>query len=1575
MSSSYLKAMQLTKQLEEKAKEEKKNRQLAEVEMQDAESIIKTAKSCDINVAKAEELLVKASSNIEGKEYRDALSLATQSKDVAMKCFEDGIRSIMDSVDRIVELTKNAGSKNSDGINLLQDAKKALSEKDFERAMALSKQSWSALEKVAQELLSETYSQAQSMVVLARNVGEDVSASEDLLERSKISMENQDYFSALNQLKEAMDSVGSGLSSQVDGLLDEAKGYLIIAKELDINVARVVELISRTEKEISNSHLEAALSSARLSKSEAEKTLNRGLSDTLVSLESLIDGAEKIEADVDKSNELMSTAHNFLKEGNYNSAIDAIKELKSEIHNTQFQKVLSTISQSRSKFVAANKIGADLGQAMDFLNKAKNALRDGDFLQALDMAKKGDDVVDTIVSDFENIENTIAQIDEQITIARQYGAQVDNVEKSLTAAKDSLESRDFESVQAFVKQAKDEISSALYSYATECIEVAELVISAGDKLGANLKDPEALLKQSIDAAKSDNFQKSIDLSNEGIKKAEEIIKIHVSNTIASVELAMYDAENVDISIITQLLSTAKAEFEKNAFDSAFEYADKALNMLETSQSAKARDVVSSLNKAINVSKEMGCDVSNLEDSSLKCENHLKNRDFSSASVEAEKALSDARNMQYVSAERMFGEGKLAAIEAKKLGIDISDMKESLKRAKTAFSRADFLATYKESLNAKTAADRQIMYHKKAYDAINQAAAILAEAKKNKIEVKDPMGILLSAKGMFERFEYENAFKEADKARSETERITDIYMAASKLHFMMEGISILDSLGIDSSEFKSQSNKLSDYIKSEQQKQATILANEVETTLLDALTKGVSALLSATESLIMDAKELNLVVSEQEEFLDKARKDLESKNFSSSVNLANQIKAQIDDLRKLSQRATMEIKAAQDILNEGENLHANMSEPKKILESALTEMNRSMYKDSIEMAMRSANTSRKQIEKYVSDTIKAFKVSIEKAKLEGVNVLASEKLMAKAQDAFNARDYKTALSEAMKSEGELEKVGLQQEMAEKAIITAETKMSEAQKTGIFSKKAKNLVTQARDEMKKGNYVRALEQAIQSGDELHMVAEDYSETIEAINALSSQIDIAKKISANVSIAEKLLADATNAKNDYDYKTASEIAKEGALEARRLCHSQLSSMLTNAYKLTDMAGQYGIDVSSYSSLLAEAKTFMDTGKFVVSNEKITQTLADVKGKLKLFFDDNYMQSERAMAHAKEVGAEITTSQELLIKAKKAYEENKFKDAMTFLEKSKNAIDLKKGFEREFIELTYEAEKVISNSKKFGINVKEAQNLFELARTQKESDYQQALSTIKKSIETVKNAVAEFRPTLAADLGIDRVTKGEWVDTEIHILNKGKALAKDVSVSIIGDVSIQGEVKLESIRGGGGEARLKVKFMSETVGDVPLIIKMTSTRIMDGLTFEDLTNDHIFVIEPEVQKPQAISKSTFELIKSPVDTKCGICMGKVKTGIEIIKCSCGKEYHALCGRRFGKCAGCGVEFTEKMDEKVQQEDFAELEVSKVQPQPVAPQTQPAFVEKPVVNETKPDDPVPEEPKKPVKKKVALKF
>ncbi len=1579
MTSSYLKAMQLTKQLEEKAKEEKKNRQQAEEEMQTAEEILKSAKASDINVAKAEELLVNASNSIEGKEYKDALSQSIQAKEMAMQCFTDGVQSIIDSVDKLAELGKEVGADCAEGIKLLEGAKKALDDKDFEKAMQIAKESWGELETVAQAHLSETFSKAQSMVVLARDVGEDVSASEDHLEQARKSMESQDYFVALDRLKECMESVGSELSSQVDELLDEAKSYMVTAKELDTDIDKVTELITRTEEAVESSNLEAAMSSARLSKSEAEKTLNRAITDNLEEQALKIQEAEKIESDVDKANEILGIARTSLKEGNYLDSIEALKELESEIYNAQFQKVLGTISQSRSKFIAANKIGADLTEAMEYLNNAKGALKEGAFTTALEMALKGDSVVDEIVGEYEEIENTIASIEEQIKTATEMGTEVNNVKNSIMSAKESLEARDFESVQAYVKQANEEMSSALYSFATECIEVSELVISAGDRLGANLKEPEAMMKQAIDATKSSNYPKAIELSGNSTKRAEEIIKIHVSNTIASVELAICDADNVDINMVQGLLDNAKEEFEKNAFDKAFEDADRALNMLETSQSQKAREMVSDLNSAIVTARKMGCDIKLLESTSSKCDEMLKNRDFSSSFADAEKALADAKNQQYVAAERMFGEGKLAAIEAKKLGIDISDMKEGLKRAKTSFSKADFFTTYNESLAAKKLSEKQIEYHQKAYDAINQAAAMLAEAKKNKADVKDAMGILLSAKGMFERFEYENALNEAEKSKEETEKVVNLYTAASKLSFVEESIELLKELETEPGELTGKAQELSTLIKAQDITNALSLAGELEKSTVGILMPSISILISSTQSIIMDAKELNLVVDSQEERLEAARKALNAKRYKEAVEQAKQVKEEIEEVRKLSQRAAMEIKAAQDTLNEGENLHADLSESKKLLENAFTELNGSNYQQAIDLAVRSSSRSKKSIETHVSNTIKAFKVSIEKAKLEGINVVAAEKLMDKATAAFNNKDYKSALSEAMKSEGELEKVGLQQEMAEKAISTAENKLKVAETSGIVSKKAKNIITQAREEMKSGNYVKALEQAIQSGDELHEVSEYFSEAMESIQTLTALIESAKNIKADVAIAEKLLADAESAKGGYDYRTATEIAKEGAIEARRLSHSYLNARLSKAYKLTDLAGKYGIDVSGSSSLLAEAKTFLDTGKFNVSNEKINNSLGDVQGEIKIFFDDHYSQSERAMEHAKQVGADITASQELLARAKKAFDEGKFKESIGLIEKSKDAIDLEKGFEREFIELTYEAEKIISNSKKFGINVKEAQALFSLAMDQKEKDYQMALSTMKTTIECVNNAVDEFRPKLTANIIVDKVQMGEWVDTDLMIKNEGKALAKDVKISILGDIFTEGQAPIDALRGGGGEIIQKIKMKFETPGDVPVIIRLSSTRIMDGKVFEDEIGDHIFVMKAKVEAAKPSAESSFEQMKATEDTKCNICMGKAKTGTDIIKCSCGNEYHALCARRFGKCTGCGTEYTEKMDETASKDIIDDLD----KPAPAAPKP-----EEKTPEEKPPEQPPAKPPAQPAteekkdketpkvaKKKVALKF
>jgi type IV secretory pathway VirB10-like protein len=75
-----------------------------------------------------------------------------------------------------------------------------------------------------------------------------------------------------------------------------------------------------------------------------------------------------------------------------------------------------------------------------------------------------------------------------------------------------------------------------------------------------------------------------------------------------------------------------------------------------------------------------------------------------------------------------------------------------------------------------------------------------------------------------------------------------------------------------------------------------------------------------------------------------------------------------------------------------------------------------------------------------------------------------------------------------------------------------------------------------------------------------------------------------------------------------------------------------------------------------------------------------------------------------------------------------------------------------------------------------------------------------------------------------------------------------------------------------------------------------------------------------------EAAKAAAFEKLKAEAETKCNICMGTVKAGLDIIRCSCGREYHAMCGERFGKCPGCGTSFIEGEVKS----DIEDLEVSK---------------------------------------------
>ncbi len=1575
--SSYLKAMQLTKQLEEKAKETTKTRQLAEEELQASEKALEVAQAASVKVDEAKELFQQATAAFDDKEYKNALSLATRSKEVADKQYSDYSMEIINSAAKLLETVQQTGKTSETSVALLEEAKKVLIDKDFDKAISLSKECWKDLEKIILEQLSEEFSSAQSMIVLARNSGEDIASSETLLENAREYMNSQDYQTALENLKQCISGLNTGIQAQIDEMTDEARGFLISAKELDADVTRIEELLGKIDEEQEAKELEKALSTSRLCKSEAEKTLSIAISFNIEDGVLGIDKAETIKADTEKAQEILNRARNALKNSNYAEALNALKDSSEEIQNTQFQKVLETISQSRSKFLKAKKYGADLDEAIDFLNKAREALKDSDFLEALQMAHQGDKVVDEIINKFDQIEDKLNDFEGRLTEATEMGVDITEAQELFKKAMAAFEKNNTPDANQYGDNATKILDNTLHSFITDRIETAELVISAGDSLGAILDEPNDYMHNAIKAVKEGEFKIALEEADRSINRAEEIIKIHVSNTIASADLALQEVSNVNEAEIEDLISKAKAAFEKNAYDESFGLADKALSMMETAQSAKSKESISKMERAVKTAIDMNCELESLDQDMKMSYESMKSRDFQTALELAERVYKNTIQMQKVTAEKEFSDAKIEVIEAKKLGIDINEMRDALKRAKGGFEKGDYKATFMESNQTLVNAKNIIQNHQAAYEAMTQAAAMIAEAKKGDADVKKVMETLMEAKSAFEKADYGNAKELADKVKEETHNIVSLYTSANNLATARKYMTHLETLSVDINQLSTLIDETKTALKNKDVKSAMELSSKVEGNSLDLLNSTITNLISEAESAIIDAKDIGIDVSSPSSKMDNARVKLTESDFKLSIELAMTAKEEVLSIKELSQNAGLKVKDLQDKVSESENLYADIADAKGLLNQAMNELRNHDYEKTISLSEEGLKEADRAVEKHIADTISTFRVATEKAKMDGTTVVAAEKLLDKAKDSFEKKDYKSALELAMRSEGELEKVGLQQDMAAKAIKTAETKLDEANKSGIVSRQAKNLLDSARKDITNGDYVKALEHAIQSGDELYKVREEFSLAEEQMELLKTQIDTAVEIGVEISLAKKLQVDAENAMTGHDYKTAQEIAKEALVEGRRLTYSKLSSKITDTYKQIDLGASLNLDMEGLSSAIAEAKTFMENGKFKISNDKISAVSSEAKAKLDKHVTDFITNSEASANHAKDIGVDISNTLELLAKAKASLGAGKYKTAMDQAKESISKIsDLQKGIEKEFIELTYKANSIISGVKKFGINVKEAEDLFKEGREIKAEDQKKAMSLVQESIRLAQSIMDEFRPQMVAKITDDRVTKNHWVDTEITLTNNGKSLGTDISIKMLGDIEYHGDIHVEKLMGNGNQVTIPIKIkFADVIGSQPVIFEITSHRVLDNEEFVDKTTASIVVVE-ELQAKAKAKDSSFEKLKAAEDLKCNICMGTAKKGQDIIKCNCGKEYHDMCASRFGKCASCGNSFSEKLGEDAEKDivgDLGDTTDKAAEPKEEAKAEEPKADTQPEAAK-KDDDKPKKEPKKEVKR-IKLKI
>ncbi len=1491
--SGYLKDIALRKQLEEKVREATKTRTDAEKALQAAGEIIGAARRIDAVTTEADEALAEATAEMNSKDYKLALDKATAAKEKARKIYQERIKGIIDSSANLVAMTKELGSDVSESEAALTKAREAFGSEDYETAIDVGKKVWKRSEKVLHEHLSGSFSKAQSLIMAAKNLGKDTGPVEDLLSRARQAMESNELEMAMGFTKECLETVSGELRVELDRSVLDAEALMKTAQELGADVGRMGQLIERARADVEKLDFEKAFNAIRQSKAEGEKALSKSLDGRVADFTKWLAQAEKLGADTGSARAVFKQAEQAIKEGKYQDGASLARQGFQALQESQFQKVVAIMSLSREKFVAAKSLGADLAGSVGLLQQARDALRQGNFEGAVELAQRADAAVDGLVSEFRNVEGAVRDFSRALAEADAQGVEVAGARRLLDRGRGALQDKDFNLVRESVKRGREELEHAQYQRTMSIIEKTETILTSGERTGADLSEPHRVLEDAILSTKEKDYRRAMELALQSENLAETSLHKRLDDGLNGLKASLQFLGD-DAAAVRSLIAKAESALAAKDIEGAFSFLSEGQKVTESKARDRGTQYHEMVRAAVQLANELGVGATSLEAVLKDLNAAAQEGRFADIMGIRERAAKDVSG----TADAIFNLVKQKVVQAKNMRINIDEMRELLKRGKMSLGVEDYAEAVRLLRETNEKANKSLELYRTTHHAISSAAALVAEAKKRDVDVTKVLETLLEAKKAFERLDFERALGLANRSKAETEKLMVLYTSAQKLISSREKLDIAARLGIDAPDLRDLLSSAKEAMKSKEYEKALQFSERADKGLTDLIGDKIVSVVTTAEGVLAEIEGVEFAAIQDK--IVQVRNLGEAQQFGQAADLALQIRDDLERLKRLGEEASVALKRARDTIAEVETMNIDPASAKRLLDRADRSYRSGRFDEALDLATKAVSELEGETESNVAATMRRFEESIERARREGVDTRSAEKILDRAKEFLKDRKYRQALALAMQSESETERVALQQDMASKAIQTIEKRLSGF---GHPIPQVVSSVKEAKAALASGDYVKALDIAIRSGDEFSRAREVSEDAAEVQEAAERIVKVLVAIGAESDKVQKILSEATASFERGEPETARNAYQQALDWGVGAARSYLVEKLQRAREVADLGQRLNVDVSLSQKRFSEAKAQIESENFENAATLIEEGRKEAHTALGTRVSDALTNAEGTIAHAKRIGADVGDAEATLQQASQALLEGEYENALTLIKQGTERVESRRIVEKRFVELTYKAESTIRNAKKFGIDVREPERVLQSAIQLKKTDMQGAIAAAEDAYRRAWEAVETFAPNVQASLSVESPRVDTWCEASLVVTNTGKALAKDVLIRILGDAEVEGLKDLAAIR-AKGEEKIPLKVRMTAPGVIPLVIQVVSHRVMDDKEYvqEMIAQVEVSAAVAAVPAPEAEKKPVI----AEFESRCPICKGQIKKGFAISKCSCGRDFHQLCASRVGRCPVC---------------------------------------------------------------------
>ena len=1485
--SGYLRGSQLQRQLEEKLKETAKTRQAAEESLKAAQDLIDAAKKDDAVVVAAEKAVAEASAAMADKDYKLAAEKAAEAAEKAKGIYRARVSEMIESGTAMAALAKGVGADSAEADAILGKARDSLAAENLPEAVDLVKKAWKRSEKVLSENLSSGFSKAQALLLSAKNLGRDTAPVEDLLSRARTAVEGNNFQSALDFTREALETITEDLTAALDKDLHEAEDLVRTAQELGADVTKPTNLLERARADMGHLEFEKANNSLRQSKAESEKALQKSLEGKIANFSKFIDEAKALGADPAQAQAHFAGAEGAIKRGDFRAAAQLAKQGFQALQDAQFQRVVATIAASREKFVVAVNMGVDLKEAIADLNNARGALQRNAFQEAIGWARKADDLVEASVGRLRKIQDRLRELHRDFAEAEGRGVSTAPARKAAERARDAYQRHDLDAMEVEIDAARDELRRAEREHVLRAIESAESLIALGERGGVRLEDASKILQDAIVATKANEARRGLDLVSQAQARAEDLLRKHVAERIAVLKnaLAHLGAEGEPLQAV---IARAEGTAASHDFEGALRSLEEGRALVEERSRHRADELVESLGTAAQLGVDLGANVAEAQALYADLNGALGRGNVADVLAAQDRVVSTLAT----ASEGLANFTKARIATAQSLKIDVAEMSVFYQRARMALASGNYregLAQLKESADR---ASKATAMHRQAYTALSSAAAIVAEAKKHNVDVSKVVETLVDAKKAFERLDYAQAMDLATRARAETERLTVLYSSAQKILVNRERMELADRLGIEAPHLRDMASQAKEAMKAKDYDNALRLASKSEEEFASLIREKVATVLTSVGSLAGTVEGVNLATVNDSTI--RARQALDAGELSQAADLALSVRDGLEKLKKQSEEARGALQRVREIVADAEAMNLETPTTAGLLDKADRAFTMGRFEETLDFVSQAEASIVPERDRGVATMMRRFEESIEKAKRDGADTRSAEKMYERSREFFRARKYRQALAAAVQSEAEAERVALQQGMASQAVEAIERKLKAL---GHAAPTVESVTDEAREALVKGDYVKALDTAIRATDALADFRSAFEETQEVRVRAQALRATAREIGVEAENLDAYLRDgdiSLDAGNLAAARAAFQRCLEWGVDRVR---KHLAAELEAANRMAELAKKFELDPTPILNRLSEARTQIDSENFALAAVRIKEgrELAQqaLGGKLNRAIQD----AADNVAHAKKLGTDAREAEALLQDAQERIARGEYESALDTANRALERVESVKVVEKRFADLTYKADTTIRNGKKFGIDMRLPERKLAESLELRKRDFTAAIKVAEEAYRLAWDSVEAFAPNLKGALTVGPAQLNVWADATLELENVGKGLAKDVKVRVLGDAETEGLADLAAVRAKAKET-LTFRIKMTAPGSVPLAIQIVSHRVFDEKEYTQEMIAQVEVAETAAEKAKKLVAS--------LESRCPICKGTIKSGFKVVQCACGRDFHELCATRVGRCPVC---------------------------------------------------------------------